>query len=302
MSTINGYEVNTEWIIVRTGSWALAKKNGKVFFIKRMSIPCYPNDPTLYPPESETTIRIKAECEEFEKEFKKKIEAVKAASKRCGTIVPPLDLLRVKSKYYFASEAVEGEHLAPEDVCNLKQEERCVIMKDLAEALAALEAEGIVHSEIESYNVIIVKKDGRFRPMLVGFDDCFFAGRPPEAETMPGSPEYYSPEMAKYIAERDASLGNKINSATDVYSLGILFYYYQTGKKLLPKKDSAYDFPFQASFDDLDVSAASGNDKFLCLLEKMLAPKPEDRPKPKDIPAMIDKIMGRARHPRLKPL
>jgi len=290
MTAINGYEVKTEWILVPTGSWALAKKNGKIYFFKRLSFPKYPDNPETYPPEAEATIKMKACCEKFEKAFKDKAAAIKAANEKCGTLVPPLDLLRTKQTYYYASEAVEGDHLAPEDVCTLPQADRYAIMKDLAEALAALESAGIVHGNITPSNVILVKKDGRFRPMLVGFDGCFYSGRPLAPEHILATPAYDSPEMATYLSEKDPAIGSKISYATDVYSAALLFYLYQTGKQLVPKKETAYDYPYQAPFDDLDVSAASDNKKFLCMLEKMLAPKAGDRVASKDIPAMIDKL------------
>ena len=270
----------------------MAKKNGKIYFFKKLGYPKYPENPETYPPESETTIKMKACCEEFEKVFKEKSAAIKAANERCGTLVPPLDLLRAKQTYYYASEAVEGDHLAPEDVSTLPQADRCAIMKDLAEALAALEAEGIVHGNITPSNVILVKKDGRFRPMLVGFDGSFFAGRPPAAENALSTPEFNSPEIAAYVSEKDSAIGSKISCASDVYSVALLFYLYQTGRQLLPKKDTAYDYPYQAPFGDLDTSAASGYGKFLALLEKMLSAKAEDRPLPKDLPVLLDKLKG----------
>ena len=292
MTAINGYEVKTEWIIVPTGSWAMAKKNGKIFFFKKLGYPKYPENPETYPPESETTVKMKACCEEFEKVFKEKAAAIKAANDKCGTLVPPMELMRAKQTYYYVTEAVEGESLAPGDVCNLPQADRCAIMRHLAEALVALESAGVVHGSITPSNVLLVKKDGRFRPMIVGFDGSFYSGRPPAPENIQPTPEYNSPEVAAYLSEKDPAIGSGISSASDVYSVALLFYLYQTGKQLLPKKDTAYDYPYQATFGDLDVSAASGYGKFLALLEKMMAPKAGDRPESKDLPAMLDKLKG----------
>jgi serine/threonine protein kinase len=128
--------------------------------------------------------------------------------------------------------------------------------------------------------------------MIVGFDGSFYPGRPPAPENIQPTPEYNSPEVAAYLSEKDPAIGSGISSASDVYSVALLFYLYQTGKQLLPKKDTAYDYPYQANFGDLDVSAASGYGKFLALLEKMMAPKAGDRPESKDLPAMLDKLKG----------
>lgn len=270
----------------------MAKKNGKIFFFKKLGYPKYPENPETYPPESEATIKLKACCEEFEKVFKEKAAAIKAANDKCGNLVPPMELMRTKQTYYYVSEAIEGESLAPGEVCKLPQADRCAIMKDLAEALAALQSAGVVHGNITPSNVLLVKKDGKFKPMIVGFDGSFFPGHAPAAENIQSTPEYNSPEIASYISEKDPAIGSKISYAADVYSVALLFYLYQTGKQLLPKNETAYDYPYQASFADLDVSAGEGYGKFLALLEKMLATKAEDRPASKDIPAMLDKLKG----------
>jgi hypothetical protein len=110
----------------------MAKKNGKIFFFKKLGYPKYPENPETHPPESETTVKMKACCEEFEKVFKEKAAAIKAANDKCGTLVPPMELMRAKQTYYYVTEAVEGESLAPGDVCNLSQADRCAIMRDLA--------------------------------------------------------------------------------------------------------------------------------------------------------------------------
>ena len=289
MASINGYELESGWKNVANGAFAYGRKGGKRYFIKRLSSPVYPDDPALYPPGADSTLRTKAYCAEFEKEFNEKMKALKTARGKCDLLVQPEEFFRVRAKYYLASDAVEGKSLEPEEVSKLPQSERYNIMRDFAESLAALESVNIIHGDIKPTNVLIVKKDGRYRPLLIDFDDCYFSGRPPKnTEETIGSPEFYSPELGSYISKKDPSRGSMVTCASDVFAAAVLFFQYQTGQALRPKKTDGHVYPFQVFSDEMEFCGA--DEGFVSLLKAMLEVKAEDRPKPKDIPDLITKV------------
>jgi len=289
MASINGYELESDWTNVARGAFAYGKKGGKRYFMKRLPSPTYPDNPALFPPGTETTRRCQAQCAKFEKEFNEKMKALKTARAKCDLLVQPEDFFHVKSKYYIVSDAVEGSCLDPDEICKLPQSDRYSIMKDFAESLAALESVNIIHGDIKPSNVLIVKRDGRYRPLLIDFDDCYFSGRPPEnTEATVGSPEFYSPELGSYISKKDPSRGGMVTCASDVFAAAILFFQYQTGEALRPKKTDGHVYPFQVFPDDMEYCGA--DEGFVSLMKAMLEVKAEDRPKAKDVPGLISTV------------
>jgi hypothetical protein len=102
---------------------------------------------------------------------------------------------------------------------------------DVAWALEAVHAAGIVHRDVKSTNVIL--EDGG-RTVLADFGLGVFLCRPGPGgagRSAAGAPLFMSPEQAR---------GGPVDPRTDIYSLGVLCYHLLTG-----------DFPYRA--DDLET-------------------------------------------------
>lgn len=288
MTSLEGYELEGGWTSVARGAFAIGNKGGKRYFIKRLPQPKYPCDKTLFPPGSDTTKRLLKSCEQFEKQLKDKIAALKKAHAICDLLIYPEEFFRVKQNYYLVSAAIDGKSLEPEEVCKLPQADKYSIMRQFATALTALDSINMVHGDIKPSNVFIVKVGKSYKPLLIDFDDCYFSGRPPEPDATVGSPEFYSPELGSYISKKDPARGNIVTCASDTFAAAILFYQYQTGEALRPKKTDGHIYPFQVFAEDMEFGRV--DESFRSLLIAMLEVQASDRPKIKDVPGLIDTV------------
>jgi serine/threonine-protein kinase len=137
--------------------------------------------------------------------------------------------------------------------------------QDLCRALAAVHSAGFTHGDIKAHNV--VREDGG-RLVLMDFG----AGRPRISEARPesGTPLYLAPEVLA---------GSSPGVESDLYSLGVLLYHLVT--KTYPITAATVDelrakharheaVPLANVRPDLDLP-------FVRVVERALAPKPEDR-------------------------
>jgi hypothetical protein len=96
-------------------------------------------------------------------------------------------------------------------------------LAQLADALAALEAQGVVHRDVKGGNVLVRRSDGR--AMLMDFGTGIYPGAytltPPLV--FPGTPAYRSPESWNFEMQfsRDASARYRAAPADDLYALGV---------------------------------------------------------------------------------
>jgi eukaryotic-like serine/threonine-protein kinase len=124
---------------------------------------------------------------------------------------------------YFVMEYIEGEpFLGYCDSRNLPIPERLRLFQQIGSAVQYAHRNLVVHRDIKPGN-ILVAADGT--PKLLDFGiakllNPELAGEAPSATAMAMTPEYASPEQAR---------GDRITTATDVYSLGVVLYELLTG-------------------------------------------------------------------------
>jgi serine/threonine protein kinase len=96
-------------------------------------------------------------------------------------------------------------------------------LSQLADALAALEAQQVVHRDVKGGNVLVRRTDGR--AMLMDFGTGLYPGAVTLTPSLyfPGTPAYRSPES--WLFERqfntDASARYRATAADDLYALGV---------------------------------------------------------------------------------
>ncbi len=97
------------------------------------------------------------------------------------------------------------------------------IVRGLADALAAVHAQGVLHRDLKPANVML--RDGDGTPVLLDFGIAGDAAAGPltTTGTLVGSPAYMSPEQAS--GQRSSTLDER----TDVYGLGAVLYALLTG-------------------------------------------------------------------------
>jgi eukaryotic-like serine/threonine-protein kinase len=175
---------------------------------------------------------------------------------------------------YFAMELLDGETLyhrlerekVPPDVA-------VTVFEQLAEALAAVHAAGIVHRDVKPQNIFLSEDaSGKTRVKLLDFGLARVAGSQITGSGLiVGTPAYVAPEQAS---------GDKVDERVDVYALGLVMYRVLTGQHPFSSDDQVTTLGHQLlspppplSWLDEDVPEA-----LEALVLSMLRKRPEDRP------------------------
>ena len=153
-------------------------------------------------------------------------EARSAAQLSHGNIVHINDVGEYQGVYYFAMEYVDGSNLREV----LKECERLAIPRALeiltqvCHALRHAHSRGIIHRDIKPENIMITE-DGVVKLADLGLAKRMAsetAAGLTHAGSILGTPFYMAPEQAKDFS--------KVDSRSDIYSLGITLYKMLTGK------------------------------------------------------------------------
>ncbi|SEQ27104.1 serine/threonine protein kinase [Streptomyces sp. yr375] len=98
-----------------------------------------------------------------------------------------------------------------------------LLTAQVADALAASHADGVVHRDLKPANVLLKQQGGEMHPLLTDFGIARLADSPGLTRTSEfvGTPAYVAPESAE---------GRPQTSAVDIYGAGILMYELVTGR------------------------------------------------------------------------
>lgn len=127
-------------------------------------------------------------------------------------------------RLWIVTEVIRGQNLA-----QLVQEKpgqslhpvpAACIVREICKALYKAHTTGIVHRDIKPENVMITN-EGRVKLMDFGIAKDMQKSNLTLTGTFMGSPSYMSPEQIR---------GRDVDSRSDIYSLGVLFYEIVTGK------------------------------------------------------------------------
>src|SRR6266550_978728 len=184
---------------------------------------------------------------------------------------------------FYVMELVEGETLEArirrDGPMPLAQALEAI--EQTARALAAAEACGVVHRDIKPSNIMLESDPGGCAPIVKVIDYGIAKILNPEAErgaekTQPGfigTPAFASPEQFA------PSEQTKIDTRSDIYSLGVTFWYLLSGR--VPFVGRTLNDIRLRQAESLPVEQLKGFDvpaRILALLKLMLAPDPKDRP------------------------
>ena len=154
------------------------------------------------------------------------------------------------------------------------------VIEQAARALAAAEACGVVHRDIKPSNIMLESDpSGALIVKVIDYGIAKVVGAEAERgaeKTQPGfigTPAFASPEQFA------ASEQTKIDTRSDIYSLGVTFWYLLSGR--VPFVGRTLDEIRRRQAEPLPVEQLKGLDvpaRILALLKSMLAPDPKDRP------------------------
>jgi len=155
----------------------------------------------------------------------------------------------------------------------------------IADALAAAHAVGVIHRDLKPDNVLLEEREGRLWAKVVDFGIARVAsegreigppsdGRPlTAANVILGTPGYMAPEQA---------LAGQVDGRTDLYALGVMLWEMCAGRRLWTGKDSAELFHAQLTGapPDLRTLVPGLPPAFAGLIMQLLDPVPAQRPAP----------------------
>ncbi len=135
------------------------------------------------------------------------------------------------------------------------------IALDVARALAAAHAKGIVHRDIKPDNILMTR-DGQVKVTdfgIAGIEDA--SGQVAKPKLVMGTPHYMSPEQCR---------GTKVDLRSDIYSLGATYFHALTGR-----------FPFEGTTP-------------MSVVQKLVeAPLPSPKSIAADIPESVCKLVSK---------
>ncbi|MEW2158292.1 protein kinase [Streptomyces sp. NPDC007189] len=139
----------------------------------------------------------------------------------------------------------------------------------IADALAASHADGVVHRDLKPANVLLMQHDGQMHPMLTDFGIARLADSPGLTRTQEfvGTPAYVAPESAE---------GRPQTSAVDIYGAGILLYELVTGHPPFSGSSALEVLHQHLSAEPRRPSTVP--DPLWTVMERCLRKNPDERP------------------------
>lgn len=144
-----------------------------------------------------------------------------------------------------------------------------LLTAQIADALAASHADGVVHRDLKPANVLLRQHGGQMHPLLTDFGIARLADSPGLTRTheFVGTPAYVAPESAE---------GRPQTSAVDIYGAGILLYELVTGRPPFSGGSALEVLHQHLSSEPRRPSTVP--DPLWTIIERCLRKNPDDRP------------------------
>jgi serine/threonine protein kinase len=185
---------------------------------------------------------------------------------------------------YVVMELVDGESMADRlaDGEGLPWRVAVVACAQVASALSAAHARGIVHRDVTPGNVMLTSGGAK----VVDFGIAASAGETDvdPAGSLLGTPAYLAPERLD---------GGPVEPASDVYGLGLLLYKSITGRLPWPVTNTTQMLKAHRQLEPPVISQVPGLPSEVAqLCRRCLAKRPEDRPSSEEAARTLAEIAG----------
>lgn len=193
-------------------------------------------------------------------------------------IVRPRDLIVNGSLMALVMDLVEGLDLRRVVIDNgpLPSRRAAIVVSEVAEALAAVHAKGIVHGDVKPGNILVPADGGSVR--LVDFGVARRIASP-DAPTH-ATPDYTAPEIID---------GGHSTDKSDVYGLGLVLFEALCGAS--PYRGGSIDDVLERHRTMIPVRPDTVVPELWNLVEACLALSPADRPAAQAIPSMLRAVL-----------
>jgi serine/threonine-protein kinase len=129
-------------------------------------------------------------------------------------------------RQYLVMELLQGETLGARMArAPVPLAEACAVMKQLARALGAAHAHGVIHRDLKPDNVFLVTVDGGSMVKLLDFGIAKLSHQDAVTRTaagaLVGTPQYIAPEQAR---------GGRVDAHSDIYAFGGLLFELLAGR------------------------------------------------------------------------
>lgn len=193
-------------------------------------------------------------------------EAKTAASLQHPNIIKIFDTGMYEGRYYIAMEYLGSKTLGDLIVDGMSPSLAVKYLTKLASALEYAHAKGVIHRDIKPTNVLLYPDN---EPVLSDFGiSRLVDGNSSLTATgmMIGSPRYMSPEQAK---------GATVDSRSDLYALGVVFYEMLTGTFPYDAEDTLA-LMYMHVHDDIPRLPPALS-RFQPVIDQLMAKQPDER-------------------------
>lgn len=304
---ISGYQIALDEMKPSTcGTIGIAAKDGKKYFCKRFNSIVEPADNGALGPRA--IEKNKKLFDAFAARKRRVNSTLRNVSGLGGNIVFPIDETVYDHHWTEFSELIENaipEDRIPAVIAGLSPEERLLVLKIAIGALQTIHGQKMVHADLKLTNIMLVKNSsGHYVSKIIDFDGAFFEDDIP-VDSITGTPDYYSPELAIYTNLEDPEQRRKIcgiiTTKSDIYTMGLIFHEYLAGEKPQPgplssslrklRENGKPIYPWQVSLSrdegevktQLLISDSIREKEYVALIADMINTDPSRRPSAAEI-------------------
>lgn len=230
-----------------------------------------------------------AHDEHARKRFEREAEAAAAVSHPNVVSVYQVGELPQSETSYFVMQHVDGPTLAeafPEGTA-IRESQAQRLLGEIASALAAAHARGLVHRDIKPSNIMLDPEGNRAVVLDFGISAAITAERQrlntklTVQGTSIGTPQYMSPEQAA---------GQEVTDRSDVYSLGLVAFELVTGRPPFEESNAMAVIAAHINKDPPNVLTLRSDlsPSFAQLIDRCLAKEATNRPAADDVVRALD--------------